>query len=261
MDSFAAWALGSIQLGMKGLTHLSIGITTGAAIAAITDAVPLTVAGLAVAGFSALAPDLDHPGSKLGRKIAFDHRYLKWAICLIAMSLATGAWWWASGYWKQLLYGVSLLILLAGLVMMENTARKYTLFLMALAITGLAIYLDTAWLFLLGAFIGISPFMKHRTWTHTLWSLGLWMYICYRAQHATGLPGILIMGSAGYVSHLLADSLTPGSIKWLFPLWDKKLGLPLVNNNNFTGQLIEAGIGIGYPLLVFSIWYGNISLF
>jgi inner membrane protein len=246
---------------MKGLTHLSIGITTGAAIAAITDTVPLTVAGLAVAGFSALAPDLDHPGSKLGRKIALDYRYLKWIICLVAMGMAVGAWFFAAGYLKQLLYGVSLLILLAGLVMMENTARKYTLFLMAMAITGLAIYLDTVWLFLLGAFIGISPFMKHRTWTHTLWAVGLWVYICYRAQLATGIDGILVMGATGYFSHLLADSLTPGSIKWLFPLWDKKLGLPLVNNNSLTGQVAEAAIGIGYPLLVFGLCYSNLSLF
>jgi inner membrane protein len=245
---------------MKGLTHLSIGITTGAALAALTDTVPFTVAGLAVAGFSALAPDLDHPGSRLGRKIAPDYRYLKWAICIGAIVLATGAWFFATGYLKQFLYGISLLVLLAGLVMMENTARKYTLFLMALAITGLAIYLDAAWLFLLGAFIGISPFMKHRTWTHTLWALGLWMYICYRTQVATGLHGTLAMGAVGYLSHLVADSCTPGSIKWFFPLWDKKIGIGLINNNTFAGQLMEAAIGIGYPLLVFGGYYADISL-
>ncbi|MBW7461523.1 metal-dependent hydrolase, partial [Paenibacillus sepulcri] len=35
-----------------------------------------------------------------------------------------------------------------------------------------------------------------------------------------------MVATAGYLSHLLADTLTPSGVKWFYPLYKKSVKLP-----------------------------------
>lgn len=80
---------------MMGSTHSSVGVALGIALALNAQQPLLTVLGLAVvAGIAALAPDIDHPQSTLGRRVmvgalVFKHRgFLHSPLALALLSLA-----------------------------------------------------------------------------------------------------------------------------------------------------------------------------
>jgi inner membrane protein len=60
--------------------------------------------------------------------------------------------------------------------------------------------------------------LDHRGMTHTLWAVVLWGVIGMGLEKQLRIDGIMIVAVAGYASHLLADSLTPNGVKWLYPL-------------------------------------------
>ncbi|SDK40115.1 inner membrane protein [Catalinimonas alkaloidigena] len=239
---------------MRGISHLAIGITTGAAIAALSPAVPFSVTGLTVAAVSSLAPDLDHPESRISRRISFSHVYLKALICILAVGLAVYSYIHTHGEQQTLLLEISLVGVLIGAFMRETTARRFMLLFTALMLIAGGVYLGEHWLYLLGGFVGISPFTPHRSWTHTVWAVGFWLYLGDQTEKALHVPGLAWSAVAGYVSHLVADTLTKNGVKWLFPLWEGKFGFPLIRTGSKMGNFWEAMICVVYALLVFSLY-------
>jgi len=80
---------------MMGSTHSSAGVALGAALAINAHQPMLAILGLAaVAGIAALAPDIDHPKSTLGRRVmvgalVFHHRgFLHSPLALALLGLA-----------------------------------------------------------------------------------------------------------------------------------------------------------------------------
>lgn len=72
-------------------------------------------------------------------------------------------------------------------------------------------------------------FLRHRGPTHSLaaalaaWAVASWLCA------ARGLPGAVALAAlAGHLSHLALDALTPGGVPLLWPLWGRRVGLPLV---------------------------------
>ena len=72
---------------MRGSSHLAIGLITGVAVAGLAPGIPFSLAGIALAGFSSLAPDLDHPESRLSKRLGFTQHYVRWAF-------VAGRWPW-----------------------------------------------------------------------------------------------------------------------------------------------------------------------
>jgi len=245
---------------LRGSAHLAIGLITGVAVAGLVPGIPFSLAGIALAGFSALAPDLDHPESKLSHRLGFTHGYVRWAFGAAALGLAAYAYFQLKpGPDQRLSYTAALAFGLLGVALQGGSARKLALLFTGLGTVLAGLYSQFLWLSLLGTFIALAPFTAHRSWTHTIWATALWTYVGYLANHSLGWRGIAHYAGAGYASHLLADTLTKSGVRWLLPLTDFSFRIPLLSTGSKAGNVVEATICLGYGLLVLGLVIGKIG--
>ncbi|MBT2558869.1 metal-dependent hydrolase [Hymenobacter sp. ISL-91] len=239
---------------MRGSSHLAIGLITGVAVAGLVPGIPFSPAGIALAGFSALAPDLDHPASRLSKRLGFAQNYVRWAFIAVAAVVAAYAQWQlVPGPNRRLAFTVALAFGLVGAAMQGETTRKLALLFTGLCTVVAGLYTGFVWLSMLGCFIALAPFTSHRTYTHTLWAAAAWTYIGHLANQSLGWHGIALFAGGGYVSHLLADSLTKAGVKWFMPLADVSLGIPLIRTGSKSGNLLEVVICTVYAVLVLAL--------
>lgn len=212
---------------MKGSTHLAIGVAVGAAAAAYFPFRPDHAAiYLSVAAFSALAADLDG-SSLLSGKLSKLSRWLRdfglWAGLLLVIGNAY--LYFALDRFYPLFSAISATILLLGLVTSQGIIRNALVSLIGFAMIYAGVRMDHAWLLHLGVFVAWVPWLDHRGMTHTVWALLLWGAIGWELETQLGIEGVMATAVAGYASHLLADTLTPAGVKWLFPLFKKSFKL------------------------------------
>lgn len=245
---------------MRGSSHLAIGLITGVAVAGLVPGVPFSPFGIALAGFSSLAPDLDHPDSRLSKRLGFAQHYVRWAFAAGALCIAAYTYFTLSpGREQRMSYTAALAFGLLGLGMQGGSARKLALLFTGASTAVAGLYFGFLWLSLLGTFVALAPFTSHRSWTHTIWAATFWTYIGYAANQSLGWHGVAQFAGAGYVSHLVADSLTKQGVRWFMPFTDTSLKLPLIATGSASGNLLEVGICIGYGLLVLGLVVGRIQ--
>jgi inner membrane protein len=213
---------------MKGSTHLIIGSAIGLAAAAYYRPFTLNNAALylAVSAFSALSADLDGESmitSKLGKLTRLLRELVLWTGLVM-----TGASIYL--YFKlHLSYSefstFAVMLLLLGFVTKAGIIRNglVSLFGAVLIYTGWLFKMN--WLIGFGLFIAVVPWLKHRGMSHTLWALMYWGGIGIGLEQQLQIEGIALVSVAGYFSHLLADTLTPNGVKWLFPIYKKSFKL------------------------------------
>ena len=247
---------------MRGVAHLTLGLLSAAAVVALArDLTGYSLTGMVVAGVGSLAPDLDEPGSRLGRDIAFDPKYLRYG--LVAAAAAVGLWaWYRLDITRAARTEALLLALVCGVgaaALAGKTGRR----VMVAATGGLvlvaALWLRQPWLALLGGFVVGAPFLKHRTYTHTAAAAVLWGYICYGAANALRDNGIFWLGAWGYLSHLVGDSLTKSGVPWLLPLTDFRFALPLMSTGSRRGNLLEGIICGAVGAGAAALWVARLS--
>ncbi|WP_324675374.1 metal-dependent hydrolase [Hymenobacter sp. GOD-10R] len=243
---------------MRGSSHLAIGLITGVAVAGLLPGVPFSPFGIALAGFSSLAPDLDHPGSRLSKRLGFAQNYVRWAFAAGALCIAAYTYFTLPpGREQRMSYTAALAFGLIGLGMQGGSARKLALLFTGASTAVVGLYFGFLWLSLLGAFVALAPFTSHRSWTHTLWATAFWTYVGYLANQSLGWHGVAQFAGAGYASHLVADSLTKQGVRWFLPLSDISLKIPLIATGSTSGNLLEVGICIGYALLILALVVGQ----
>ena len=244
---------------MRGSAHLAIGLITGVAVAGLVSGVKFSPAGIALAGFSALAPDLDHPESRLSKRLGFAQGYVRWAFGAVALGLAGYAYWLLKPSPDQrFTYTAALAFALIGVAMQGGSARRLALLFTGLGTVLVGLYAQFLWLSLLGTFIALAPFTSHRSWTHTIWATALWTYIGYLANKSLGWHGVAHFAGAGYASHIVADTLTKSGVRWLLPLTNFSFKIPLLSTGTKSGNVMEAAICLGYGLLVLGLVIGHL---
>ncbi|GAB2457485.1 membrane protein [Hymenobacter qilianensis] len=245
---------------MRGSSHLAIGLITGVAIAGLMPGIPFSPAGIALAGFSSLAPDLDHPESRLSKRLGFSHNYVRWAFAAAGAGLAAYTHFLLPlGPDRRMGFTAALAFGLLGLAMQGGSVRKLALLFTGVLTVLAGLYFEFLWVSLLGIFVAVAPFTSHRSWTHTIWATILWTYIGYLANQALGWHGVAHFAGAGYLSHLLADSLTKQGVRWFLPFSDTSLKLPLISTGSATGNVLEVAICAGYGLLVLGLVVGRLQ--
>lgn len=214
---------------MKGSTHLAIGTAIGTA-AAIYYPFSWKHAALyvAVSAFSALSADLDGPSllsSKLGKLSKLLHELLVWTggLLVSAVLILYAVYGMEHREWTV----ISVVLLLTGFIAKEGAIRNGLVSLVGCALIYSGWTSDRYWLIGLGLFIAIAPWLRHRGLTHTVWAACAWGYIGLGLEHELQLDGVAAVATAGYMSHLIADTLTPRGVKWLYPLWSKSFKLRL----------------------------------
>ncbi|WP_375419024.1 metal-dependent hydrolase [uncultured Hymenobacter sp.] len=244
---------------MRGSSHLAIGLITGVAVAGLVPGIPFSLAGIALAGFSALAPDLDHPESRLSQRLGFTQGYVRWAFIGVALGLAAYTYLLVPpGAEQRLSYTAALAFGLLGAALQGGSARKLALLFTGLSTVVAGLYAEQLWLSLLGTFVALAPFTSHRSWTHTIWATLLWTYLGHLANRSLGWRGISYYAGAGYACHLLADSLTKAGVRWLLPVSDYAFKIPLISTGSKMGNTLEVGICVGYGLLVLGLVVGGL---
>lgn len=214
---------------MKGKTHLMIGVAIGA-VAAMHHLPEQnnSLYYIGVAAFSALAADLDGPSilsSKLTKVSKFIRSAALWGSILYFSIIA---YMYITGIPVPLLAaGGSIAALLVGLTMRQGIVRNALVSIVGLYCIYYGIANNLQWLTGLGIFIAIAPWLKHRGLTHTIWIVPLWGWIGLGLEQQLQMAGLANTAMAGYLSHLIADTLTPSGVKWLFPLWKKSIKLKL----------------------------------
>ena len=97
----------------------------------------------------------------------------------------------------------------------------------------------------------IIPFMKHRGISHSLLALVVVFIVAIGASlYFSSIPLIrwFMMGfPIGYLSHLIADSLTDHRVAWLQPFDDTAFGFRVFNTSN----------GMIQSILTFLLWSAN----
>ncbi|MUT67079.1 metal-dependent hydrolase [Paenibacillus sp. NEAU-GSW1] len=212
---------------MKGSTHLAIGIVIGAAAAAYYPFTPLNAAAyVGVAAVSALSADLDGPSilsSKLGKLSKLLYTLVHGGGWLLVGAVA---YLYAADHYFNLKLAIfSIAALLTGLFAGRGAIRNFLVTVVGGGLLYGGVLSNMAWLIGLGLFVGIAPWLKHRGMTHTVWAVIAWGAIGYGLERELQLEGIMRVAVIGYVSHLVADTLTPSGVKWLYPIYKKSIKL------------------------------------
>ncbi|MDQ6421237.1 metal-dependent hydrolase [Paenibacillus sp. LHD-117] len=214
---------------MTGKTHLIIGaLIGGAAAAAYSPGLEDSLLFIGVSAFSALAADLDGPSMLSSKLTKLSRRIRELALWGGVIYLAITAYLYFSGQPLSPLWaGGSIAAILIGLVMKQGAIRNALVSAVGLYLIYHGAIHEQVWLIGLGAFVAWAPWLKHRGMTHTLWILPLWGWLGWGLEQELGAPGLGMTAILGYLSHLVADTLTPSGVKWLYPLIKKSFKLRL----------------------------------
>ena len=85
---------------------------------------------------------------------------------------------------------------------------------------------------LAGLFLLFAALLRHRTFTHSLVALAMIAVITYQID-----PDLSPAAAAGYISHLLADSMTPHGVPWLWP-WPRCFRVAHIPTGSATDHVI-----------------------
>ncbi|RKP58043.1 metal-dependent hydrolase [Cohnella endophytica] len=215
---------------MKGTTHLAIGVAIGAAACLYYPfSFDHAAAYVTVAGFSALSADLDGPSNLLSGKLRIGklskllREFALWG-GIIPMSVLCYLY-----VAQDRLYPVfstcAVALFLLGLVAKEGVIRNTLVSLIGCSLIFSGWKSNQQWLMGLGAFVAIAPWLAHRGMTHTVWALPIWHLIGSGLESRLDVEGIALVATVGYASHLLADTLTPSGVKWLYPIYKRSIKL------------------------------------
>jgi inner membrane protein len=205
---------------MKGSTHLAIGGAIGVAACLYypfewTNALMY----LSVAGVSALSADLDGQNLLSGKLSKLSRWLRELAIWTGLLTITFVVYtFFAQNDLNPHLTAIGITLTLLGFVTKEGTVRNALVSLIGCALLYGGWTSKQDWLMGFGLFVAWVPWLNHRGMTHTLWAVALWGAIGMGLEKQLGINGIMIVAVAGYASHLIADSLTPNGVKWLYPL-------------------------------------------
>ncbi|WP_019912890.1 metal-dependent hydrolase [Paenibacillus sp. HW567] len=218
---------------MMGKSHLII--STGITLSAMSLlGYDITIPAVAVAGLSALLPDIDEPNSLLVRKAVpeFLLRILQMGLIGTAIYLYFAGV--ASPPWN-----IALALLVGSVSFLPGRRlRHLVMLLLALALFAFADAYDP-WNYIAACVLVVSSIVPHRGLTHTLYGVAGWSVLLYFASLGMDDGGSLwIAGGMSYALHLLADALTQRGITPLPPL-PFKLRLKLMSTGTKKGSAVE----------------------
>ncbi|AIF65463.1 metal-dependent hydrolase [Terribacillus saccharophilus] len=207
---------------MKGITHLLIGAGAGFASATALNAEgAVTVTMTCTAAVAALVPDLD-TGGLLSNRITFSHKAIRNITIFIGLLLILYSMWNLFGQDRYIGLAIG-----AGIMVLSRVInKKFMLLITGIAVLLTGLYAGHTWVVMSGCYIGIASFLAHRSYTHSLIGLIYFYILMTFFEQETALFGTQLAGTAGYASHLLADSR-------IFPVNKKgvKLLLPIIKKD------------------------------
>jgi inner membrane protein len=182
---------------------------------------------IAIASFSALSADLDGP-SLLSSKLGRISKLIRNLVLMSGIFLTASVLYLY--FFQHLFYRtyavIAVTTLLLGFVARAGFIRNALVSLVGLGLISSGLVWSMTWLISFGVYVAWVPWLKHRGMTHTVWAFLWWGSIGWGLQQQLQIQGVMIVSMLGYLSHLLADTLTPSGVKWFYPLYKKSIKLP-----------------------------------
>jgi len=241
---------------MTGKTHLYLGIVTGVGVEAVLNGIniwsvngitEMLVGGVLIGGLSALAPDLDSSGM-LGKMVTDSSQKARWFGLMMLAILGAVAFFTGFGHTTAL--SVVAVLLLCSLFVRDDLQRKVTLGIWGTAFAYFGFINNETWLIALAVFSFLCMIAKHRGLTHTVWALGIWTYVCYLIGVHFGLQNLMWVGFSGYLSHLIADSLTKERVRYFYPIIKIPFGIPWIKTGSASGAVSEFIVKAVYTIVM-----------
>ncbi|KAB2332302.1 metal-dependent hydrolase [Cytobacillus depressus] len=186
---------------MNGTSHTVIGATVGFLTANMLQTNPSeTILLVGVGAISGLMPDVDTDG-KLSNKITISYKTLRTAAQFFAFLMIFYSFFTEVGMNKWIGIGIGILILIFNSFITQR--RMLTITGVGILFGGL--FIQEAWLWMLGIFIIVASFVPHRSYTHSLLGVLGFGYISYQLEASLGQNGVFYACLFGYISHLIAD--------------------------------------------------------
>ncbi|WP_025027536.1 metal-dependent hydrolase [Caldalkalibacillus mannanilyticus] len=239
---------------MTGKTHLGFGVMTGLGVYLTqnpTAPIEHIAVAIGISAIASLAPDLDEAKSLLSTRMAPFADKIRMLILCIGFLLI--GYHFMMGHLAYLYIGIA--VVFAGSYLKRTKIRRIILLVIGIGFLLIGFSREMWWLSIVGGYVAIAPWLPHRGFTHTLWSLGIWAGIGWGIEQQLGIEGLMWVTVAGYLSHLLTDSLTEGGIRWLWPLYKKPLRIPLMRVGSRWSKHLEKYLLGGYSVaVVLWIW-------
>ena len=220
---------------MVGETHKAIGVATGVAMVlyAVESSNPVYALGMIAAPFGAMFPDIDHHNSKLGRT---SNRILS-RVCGTIKVIS--------------------IILLILLILMYNGILSFLMHDIVIKIISGTLLVSAVLLISRSEYMRTHfPFLtRHRGIMHT----ALIPVIAFSVVFSTSCPkwiAALVIGfSLGYISHLLADSLTVDGTPLAFPITKKPINFMKIKTNTPAEKV--AAVILSAAIITFGHMFGS----
>lgn len=205
---------------MRGKTHLAIGVAVGACAAVyFSPDLSNSLTYIGAAAFSALAADLDGTSMLSGKLTKLSRQLRQAALWGGLLCAAAVLYLYFSGFTvSPILAGGSVAAVLIGLTMSSGAIRNTLVSLVGAYLIWQGLLRGEWWITGLGVFVAWAPWLNHRGLTHTIWMIPLWWWLATGAEKELQVDGLAMTAALGYLSHLVADTLTPSGVKWLYPL-------------------------------------------
>ncbi|WP_010648053.1 metal-dependent hydrolase [Oceanobacillus massiliensis] len=187
---------------MNGTAHVAIGAATGFIVANQFNSTPTeTLVLVGLGGVSGLMPDLDVDG-KLRNRITFSHKVIQSVAQLIGLLMIIYSIYEGSAGNQYSGVGIgAVMLILSSLI-----KQKHMLMITGIGVVAGGIFLQEAWLILLGVFILVASYVSHRSYTHSILGVIFFGFIASKLEISLGMNGVYYACLIGYISHLIADS-------------------------------------------------------
>ncbi|WP_337017645.1 metal-dependent hydrolase [Oceanobacillus massiliensis] len=207
---------------MNGTAHVAIGAATGFIVANQFSSTPTeTLVLVGLGGVSGLMPDLDVDG-KLRNRITFSHKVIQSVAQLIGLLMIIYSIYEGSAANQYSGVGIgAVMLILSSLI-----KQKHMLMITGIGVVAGGIFLQEAWLILLGVFILVASYVSHRSYTHSILGVIFFGFIASKLEISLGMNGVYYACLIGYISHLIADSkllpVNKRGIKLFLPVSSKE---------------------------------------
>lgn len=245
---------------MRGKTHCTIGILA-AIQASILFKIPINALNIFVSAIFSILPDLDESSSIvsnffLKKNISkFIYKILIYAINIVIFFISISIN--DSFYLSAIITFLSIIIIESKLT--HNVLRKIFLSLIFILLAG-CLYLIKAqiYLILFILILSIFPWLKHRSFSHSIFSIGVIYFILNQIELLYNISHLSFFGTLGYSSHiLLGDLFTKQGVPLFYPISDKKISLGFLRVGGFISNLLEIlFILVLLSLIIYSIIKG-----
>lgn len=137
----------------------------------------------------------------------------------------------------------------------KNKIKEFFTFLTIISLTAVTTYYEhNVYLLLLGFYLSIYPWMKHREVSHSLLASAIFGILCILGFNQISHINFGEYLSMGYLMHILEDGLTVSGVPLFYPFSKKRYKIPLMSTGTTKGNIVE-DFAISIAFIAFIIAY------